>query len=264
MKVCAIDAQTNEYSANGNFCGTNNGANRPDCGCGDELKWCITGAVRREVTRSFASSLDRLVGSIFESGESYLQLFESRRFFINGPLVHFFKYHTRIGRYTLEPSPLPSWQLPDFAYNETERWTQLILEGEHSGVLTHPAFLLRFQTNRARASRLYDTFLCSPFQPPEGGLPVADEASVRNPDLQERAGCKYCHALLEPAAAYWGRWTEQGIGYLDEERFPSEREDCLNCALGGGNCNAECRTHYITSTLSEQEFSVNCVQLPSR
>ena len=253
VKVCALDAQINEYSANGNFCGTNNGMNRPDCGCGEGLKWCITAEVRQEMTRSLASSLDQLVGSIFESGENYLQLFESRRFFINGPLVHFFKHHTQIGRYTLEPSPLPTWQLPDFAFNETDRWTQLILEGEHSGVLTHPAFLLRFQTNRARASRFYDTFLCQPFQPPEGGLPVADEASVRNPDLQERAGCKYCHALLEPAAAFWGRWTEQGIAYLDVERFPAERQDCLNCALGGGNCSAECRNHYITSTFSEQE-----------
>ena len=219
VKVCAIDAQTNEFSANGSSCGTNNGMNRPDCGCGEDLRWCVTGNVRRVVTDSIAQSLDLLVESIFESGESYLQLFESRRFFINGPLTHFFKHHTRLSRYSLEPSP-SSWQLPDFEYNESDRWTQLILEGEHSGVLTHPSFLLRFQTNRARASRFYETFLCSPFQPPEGGLPVADEASVRNPDLQERAGCKYCHALLEPAAAYWGRWTEQGIAYLDAERFP--------------------------------------------
>ena len=27
------------------------------------------------------------------------------------------------------------------------------------------------------------------------------------------------HARLEPAAAHWGRWTEQGIGFLDEDRF---------------------------------------------
>ena len=253
VKVCAFDAQTNEFSSNGSYCGSNNGLNRTDCGCGENLKWCITGQVRNQMTSSLAESLDKLVASVFRDGDSYLELFQERRFFINGPLVHFFKHHLRIGRYTLNPSPIPDWQLPDFDYNEMDRWTQLILEGEHSGVLTHPAFLLRFQTNRARASHFYDIFLCSPFQPPEGGLPVPDEASVRNPDLQERAGCKYCHALLEPAASYWGRWTEQGIAYLDAETFPSEREDCLNCALSGSQCSNECRTHYITSTLLEQE-----------
>jgi hypothetical protein len=253
VKVCAFDALTNEFSSNGSYCGSNNGLNRTDCGCGEGLKWCITGQVRNQMTRSLAESLDKLVASVFTEGDSYLDLFQERRFYINGPLVHFFKHHLRLGRYTLNPSPIPDWQLPDFRYDESDRWTQLILEGEHSGVLTHPAFLLRFQTNRARASRFYDTFLCSPFQPPEGGLPVPDEASVRNPDLQERAGCKYCHALLEPAAAYWGRWTEQGISYLNPEQFPSERDDCLNCALSGSQCSNECRTHYITSTLLEQE-----------
>jgi hypothetical protein len=253
VKACAFDAQMTEYSSNGTYCGTNGGMNRPDCGCGEDMKWCVTGQVRNEVTRSLAKSMDLLIESIFIEGDSYLQLFQERRFFINGPLVHFFKHHKQISRYTLTPSPVPEWQLPEFSFNETERWTQLILEGEHSGVLTHPAFLLRFQTNRARASRFYETFLCSPFQPPEGGLPVADEESVRNPDLQERAGCKYCHALLEPAASYWGRWTEQGIAYLNPERFPAEREDCLSCALSGGQCSNECRTHYITTTLLEQE-----------
>lgn len=253
VKVCAIDAQTAEFSSNGARCGTNGGTNRVDCGCGEGLKWCITGQVRAEITRSLAESLDRLVEYVFTEEQSFLSLFESRRFFINGPLVHFFKHHLNLSRYTLSPSPIPDWQLPNLEYSEGDVWTQMILDGEHSGVLTHPAFLLRFQTNRARASRFFDTFLCSPFQPPEGGLPVADEASVRNPDLQERAGCKYCHAMLEPAASFWGRWTEQGVAYLNPEAFPAAREDCMNCALNGTQCSAECRAHYLTTTLSDQE-----------
>jgi hypothetical protein len=253
VRVCAFDALSNEYSSNGAFCGTNGGLSRPDCGCGEGLKWCVTGAVRQDVTRSMAQSLDLLISYVFNQGGSFLDLFEEQRFFINGPLVHFFKHHLRLSRYTVEPSPLPEWQLPEYDYTDGERWTQMILAGSHSGVLTHPAFLLRFQTNRARASRFYESFLCSPFQPPEGGLPVADEESARNPDLQERAGCKYCHAMLEPAASYWGRWTEQGIAYLDADRFPAEREDCVSCALSGGNCSNECRTYYLTTTLSDQE-----------
>ena len=83
---------------------------------------------------------------------------------------------------------------------------------------------------------------------------MADEESVRNPDLQLRAGCKYCHALLEPAASCWGRWTEQGMAYLEPETFPAERSDCLTCALTNQGCTTECRTHYLTSALSEQEI----------
>ena len=83
---------------------------------------------------------------------------------------------------------------------------------------------------------------------------MADEESVRDPDLQVRAGCKYCHALLEPAASYWGRWTEQGIAYLEPTEFPAERSDCLTCALTNQGCTNQCRTHYLTTALSEQEI----------
>jgi hypothetical protein len=59
--------------------------------------------------------------------------------------------------------------------------------------------------------------------------------------------------MLEPAASECGRWTEQCIAYLDADRFPAEREDCVSCALSGGNCSNECRTYYLTTTLSDQE-----------
>jgi hypothetical protein len=254
VKVCAFDAQEAEFSNNGTWCGTNGGSNRSDCGCGLDMKWCVTGSVRNMITRSLGESLDRLVQWVFESGDSYIDLFSSPRFFINGPLVHFFTHHMQRGRYTLSPSPINSDRLPNLNYTDQDQWIPITLGANASGILTHPAYLIRFQTNRARANRFFDAFLCSPFQPPEGGLPVADEESVRNPDLQLRAGCKYCHALLEPAASYWGRWTEQGIAYLEPDQFPSERSDCLTCALTNQGCTNECRTHYLTTALSEQEI----------
>ena len=51
----------------------------------------------------------------------------------------------------------------------------------------------------------------------------------------------------------WGRWTEQGIGFLDEDRFPATREDCLRCALTNQGCSAECRNFYLTNQLSPEE-----------
>ena len=46
----------------------------------------------------------------------------------------------------------------------------------HAGVLTSPAYLLRFQTHRARANRFHVSFLCQPFVAPDGGLPATPGA----------------------------------------------------------------------------------------
>jgi hypothetical protein len=191
---------------------------------------------------------------VFSEGGSYLDLFESQRLYVNGPIAHFLRHHLSGDmRYAFTPAPVDVSALPQLPFTARDTWVPVTLTRDHAGVLTHPVYLLRFQTNRARADRFFDSFLCSPFTPPDGGVPVADEASVRDPDLQQRAGCKYCHALLEPAAAHWGRWTEQGAAFLPSERFPAERPDCLSCALTGQGCSAECRDHYLTDALTEQE-----------
>jgi hypothetical protein len=123
---------------------------------------------------------------------------------------------------------------------------------QHAGILTSPAFLLRFQTNRARASKYYADFLCSPFQPPPGGLPPSTDEEALEVDLQKRAGCKLCHSLLEPAASHWGRWPEQGGGYLNPEEYTPYREDCALCAVNGG-CSQLCRDRYVTEAIAHSE-----------
>ena len=64
----------------------------------------------------------------------------------------------------------------DLRFDESDRWVEIELPEQHAGILTSPAYLLRFQTNRARASRFADAFLCEPFTPPAGGLPASTEA----------------------------------------------------------------------------------------
>jgi hypothetical protein len=254
LRVCAFDAQANEVSPNGADCGTLAGHADAACGCGPDLRWCFTGASHRPVVEALGESLDRLVFALVREDRPYTELFETRRELVNGPLTYFLRHQTGVPRgFAFEPAPLDVRRLPDLAFTDRDRWVEIALPAEHAGLLTRPAWLLRFQTNRARANRFYDAFLCSPFQPPDGGLPVADEASALDPDLQARAGCKYCHALLEPAAAHWGRWAEQGFAWLDPARFPPQREDCRLCALRGSACSAECRDFYLTRALSEAE-----------
>jgi len=138
--------------------------------------------------------------------------------------------------------------LPELDFTQVDTWVEIELPSYHAGILTSPLFLIRFQTNRARANNFYNAFMCQPFQPPPGGIPDVTGGAEIDPDLQVRHGCKYCHALLEPAAAYWGRWSEGGAGYLSPADFPRVREDCLRCAQTGAGCSQDCRRQYIVET----------------
>ncbi|HND34793.1 MAG TPA: hypothetical protein PLA94_32540, partial [Myxococcota bacterium] len=63
----------------------------------------------------------------------------------------------------------------------------------------------------------------------------------------------YCHALLEPAGAHWGRWSEYGAGYLDPQRFPASSAECAWCAATGESCSEECSAYYVVDSLSSEE-----------
>ncbi|MGC6416406.1 MAG: hypothetical protein ACON3Z_04795 [Bradymonadia bacterium] len=254
IRICAFDAQDNQVTETGTECRLASGANDADCGCGPSLRWCTTGQEQRSITVAMGEALDRFMFSVFRSDAPYTELFTSRRGFVNGPLTYFWLNQTGAnGGLVFEPAPVNRQALTPLPYTAEGAWREVELPESHAGILTRMAFLLRFQTNRSRANRFYDAFLCQPFNPPAGGLPVADEESARNPDLQQRAGCKYCHALLEPAASHWGRWTEQGVGYLSPANFPATRSDCEACARRGQSCSRECRNFYATQSFAPEE-----------
>ena len=253
IRVCAFDAQTTAVTSNGTPCNVRNGINNAECGCGPNLVYCAPGQFRTALKEAMGRSIELTIEAIIKDKEPYTNLFESQRFFVNGPMVHFYRHQAPGAQALFTPSPVNLSLVPDIAAHERDRWIEMRVGQEHAGILTHPAFLMRFQTDRARAATFYQEFLCGPFQPPAAGLPPADEEAARNPDLQERAGCKYCHSGLEPAAAHWGRWSEEGAGYINESDFPAEDPECVACANGTGPCTSRCRTHYLTRTLSDQE-----------
>lgn len=255
VRVCAFDAQADLYSPSGTDCSTTAAYQDPECGCGPDLRWCqYANVTNAAIVDGMREAMDRRIAAVAEDGASYLTLFQGRQAWINGPLAFFYRHQRKItGGLTFDPAPLPDYLIPDLRFDEADTWVEVTLPASHAGVLTDPAFLLRFQTNRARANRFYDAFLCQPFTPPDAPLPVVEEGAALEPDLQQRAGCKYCHALLEPSAAFWGRWNEQGAGYLSPASYPQVREDCLSCAMEGGGCSRDCRLYYVTSALSEEE-----------
>jgi len=254
IHVCAFDAQTAVLSPGGRACNLREGSSDPDCGCGPQMRWCSIDALQTQLVNGFAEDIERRISASTEAGEPYTTIFTNRRAFVNGPIV--FYYRNLAGIYDsvpLEPLAVDMATLPDLDYLDADTWVEIELPANHAGVLTSPLYLMRFQTNRARANRFYDAFLCQPFQPPTGGLPVAGEVESREADLQLRAGCRYCHAILEPAAAHWGRWMTQGAGFLEPASFPIFAPECAECARGEETCSTSCRLNYVTRALSPSE-----------
>ena len=254
VRVCAFDAQEAEYSPIGTPCASLTGLLEAGCGCGPNLVYCRSGASHNIVNTSLNEDVDRRVADVIGNDLSYLELFRSSTIFINGPIAHFLRFRSSLpANVRVIPLAIRDDQIPSLDFTDTDTWIRVDAGSHHAGVLTSPAYLLRFQTNRSRANRFHNAFLCDPFEAPPGALSSGTEVRLE-PDLQVRDGCSYCHSELEPSAAYWGRWGEQGAGFLDPEGFPPTRDDCRQCALEGRFCGNECSLHYLMRALSTEEI----------
>lgn len=256
IKVCALDARDNVLSESGQPCGQRTTTSDTSCGCGPNLKWCASTFARQTIKQSMNEQIDRMIVANVLQNRSYLDLFTTTKTFINGPLAYYWTHQTGAGaNIRNQPAQLNTEQFPaELGWQDTSKWVEIPAGEQHAGILTQPAYLIRFQTNRARANQFFTQFMCQPFQPPGGGLAL-DDGSNEELDLQKRDGCKYCHAMLEPAAAYWGRWPENSAGYLEPQNYPAQSQDCKICAETGRQCSTECRTHYNLDTSSDKMAS---------
>lgn len=258
IKVCAFEAQPDLVSPWGTPCDGYDARYDPHCGCGPNLAWCDTSRSPptgdwSPVQDAMAEDVNKRVARVIEQDLPYLELLTGRTAFVNGPLVHFYKYQIRIPAHVrYSDLPIDPDILPDLAFTDMDTWVPIELGEEQSGVLTSPMYLTKFQTNRGRANRFYNAFLCQPFQPPDDGLPGLEEGDATL-NLSQRAGCKYCHTILEPSAAHWGRWSQYGAGYLDPERYPAYNPECEWCALSGNSCSPECARQYVLDPLASEE-----------
>lgn len=251
VKVCAFDAQTHVQGTTGLTCGTEAAKYDSACGCGDALRFCGRTTEEKAMLDALSEDVRRRVGDVIREDRSYLELFTGKSMYVNGPVVHYFKHQSQAyGDVRMQPLPIRLEVLPDLAFTDKETWVEIPLHEHHAGVLTSPAYLLRFMTNRSRANHFFSTFLCQPFIPPEGGIPLTAPPIL---DLQEREGCDGCHVLLEPSASFWGRWSESGAAWLAPDRFPPVRNDCMTCATQGG-CSDECNRYYVSKALTSEEL----------
>ncbi len=255
IKVCAFDAQEalEAQTPQGQMV---NCKERPfssaGCGCGPNLSWCHSRIVGtdRVVLNSMNQQLLRFTRNIVGNDLPYTEVLVGKSFEVNGPLAHYYRHQTHAGFNTLFALPDPGYAVPELSFTETNQWQTVTRSEKHSGVLTSPAFLTKFASNRGRANRFFEAFTCTSYAPPPGGLAPSDDPCHQEPDLTERCGCKFCHTSLEPAAAHWGRFSESGIAELNLQQFPKERPECTTPR--GAN-SAYCRRFYITETLHEKE-----------
>ena len=80
------------------------------------------------------------------------------------------------------------------------------------------------------------------FLPPPDGLRVDEDDE---PNVARKSGCSYCHQVLEPAAAHWGRFSEQGSAWLDPSRFPVDQPACRLRGLEP-LLETACERHYLS------------------
>lgn len=254
VQVCAFDAQEVAFSSGGTDCSTARAYVDPGCGCGPELQWCEVGSAEPIVLDAFARDLDQRVERMVERDQPWLSLLTGTRGFVNGPMVSFYRHRMQLAQgIHFREAAINVDGLPDLEWSDTSEWVEVDLGPAHAGVLTSPAYLIRFQTARARANQYFESFLCEPLSAPDGGLTALDDP---NPtlDLTAREGCQYCHALLEPAAAHWGRWTQFGAGYLDPESFPPYSDTCAQCASNPEvDCPDACEDYYLVRPLAEEQ-----------
>lgn len=193
----------------------------PGCGCGPNLRFCGTPQTMTAVRAGMLEQQLRLIDRVVRDDRPYTDVLTAKDIEVNGPLGHFLRYQARTSVDTFG-DPDPTAPIPPQVTWASD-WVDLPRSGRHAGVLTTAAFLLKFQSNRARAHRFTNAFECGVFVP-AGKLPSPNEPCSKREDLTQRCGCSSCHLSLEPMAAHWGRFAEYGHTPLDDARFPKRFE----------------------------------------
>ena len=262
IKVCALEARAMESGIYGGACDETQGLLTGECGCGASLERCMSIESAQVFLKAFQEQMEYMAlehsGAAGYEARSYFDLFTRQDELVNGPLVHYYRY---IAPMVLDPmilqapSELDSLPLLDFSNRETWVWVDRRSD-LHSGILTSLTYLLRFPTARSRANRVSTQLLCTPFVASSDRLPAPEDPCSQNPNLSERCGCSDCHSRLEPLAAYWGRFADNGSLFLDPDDFPSFDAECARCADPNITCSERCRQFYVHESFQENGLEI--------
>jgi hypothetical protein len=266
VAVCAIEAQTRtENPATLSSCEGSNFLSDRSCGCGEGFRRCESGDKNVVFDRRVDAINEEpvlLADSVLRRDEDYFHILTTRRSFINGVLASLYRERQGTGALAITP-PLAREALPNLPFTAPfEQWVEYVRGENASGVLTTPAWLYRFPTQRARVAQFYEAFACTSFAPPADAVsPDPEDVCNRENNLAKRCGCNYCHATIEPTGAHWGRFGERSAQYLDAETFPKFDAKCRDCALSGNtNCDGDCRNYVMQAYDGDGANSLGMLQ----
>ena len=223
----------------------------PECGCGPNLRNCVTPEVSAEIRRSLLEQELRVVERVIRDDLPYDQVLLSKRVDFNGPVAHYLEHLSNLTFDTYSGLD-PTAPVPDSLTYDRRDWVAVDRTGRHAGVLTTPGYLLKFQTGRQRAHRFYNAFECASFIP-NGPLPSPFEPCSQRQDLTQRCGCDACHKTLEPLASHWGRYAEYGFLPMDEAQFPTVVDDRCTLPISSIEQFFECLRFYELDPVGEEE-----------
>ena len=248
-----------------------------DCGCGPGLERCMPGnnsgnnpaafsfptrtpigtdAPVDSATQSqddwnlfwWSQETQRFIERMFLDNRDFRDVLTARDTYVNGPLANFYRNYAAASCCSgaamnlgyVRPEPLtdpdniPAALLP----HDTNTWSRVADRGPHAaGLLTMPAFLVKYGSRRARAHVLYNAFLCREFAADNVELMPSEEVN-----LMRRPGCAACHTTLEPLSAYFTRVQENDWTWLPPARFPVTNPMCAGTTVAAMNAN--CRAFY--------------------
>jgi Protein of unknown function (DUF1585)/Protein of unknown function (DUF1549)/Protein of unknown function (DUF1592) len=246
-----------------------------DCGCGPGLERCMPGANSGVNPTAFmfptrtplgpddpldqvsqaqddwnlfwwSQETQRFLEHMVSDDRDFREVLTARDTWINGPLASFYRHYAAASCCStasqalgyvqpeglFDPARVPTTLLP----HDTTTWTRVADRGARaSGLLTMPAFLMKYGSRRARAHVLYNAFTCRDFVAENVQLMPSTE-----PNLMVRSGCAACHATLEPLAAYFSRVAENDWTWLPATQFPVMNPMCAGAttAAMSGNCRS--------------------------
>ncbi len=248
VPMCAIEAQTRDVNPfTMESCETTRFTGDRTCGCGVASRRCDQGSglLFSQRIASVNEEPLRLIDSVLRRDEDYFTILTTRRSFVDGTLSQMLRENQNNTVWLVTPATSRD-AIPNVPATSTN-WTEYTRDEQASGVLTTPAWLYRFPTQRSRVNQFYGAFLCKSFSPPAGTTaPPPEDACNRENNLAKRCGCSYCHATIEPTGAHWGRYGERNATYLNPTAYPKFDARCRDCALSGDTtCNGECSNYVM-------------------
>jgi hypothetical protein len=257
LRTCAVEAQQRKIGTTGIPCDevrSNRGFSNldPSCGCGpmgvlcqpSQTDYQTSDETRTENRLRTAIEQEpmQIIRSVVDNDEDYLSILDTKRSFVNGPLLLAWSEQADVlrGQGDLRVTPpieshsewddLIAEHDGDWGeISELDEWMVYQRGERHSGILTTLEFLARFPTARARVAQFRRAFVCSS----EFDYAPEPDPTDTNPDISRRTGCASCHMRLERDGMWFARYPDRTGLYLHPSEYPKVHETCKYCVDNG-------------------------------